>query len=172
MDNSKVDKIVETISKAKEVSKLPITARSQHVKMLVQGILNQLVSAPMEIMAFEMCHELCPSLREIERETVQMNLREMTASLSPHIREQVPEEIFNKNAYMNAAFTMAWADKTGDKTALIPFETLGFSAHGEELMKAYRNIPSESDQRFALVVDAWAELLNMKGWYQWYYREG
>jgi len=48
---------------------LPQAALRQFVSQIVSGLLLQLTSAPMELLAMEWCHEKCPGLRE-EQEIV------------------------------------------------------------------------------------------------------
>jgi hypothetical protein len=170
LSHSRTEKIVQKVSKAKEVSHLPLSVRDQFCKMIVEGLLNQVQSAPTEMMGIEMCHELCPGLRNLQQEAVKANIREMTAALSPKIRTQVPSEVFRRNAAMNAAFCLTWAELSGDRTALIPFETLGFLEQGQALFAAYRSVPVDSGERYVVVVDKWAEILEMQGWYVWRFR--
>lgn len=170
VSQSRTRKTVQKVSKAKEVGNLPPAVRDQFCTMIVEGLLNQLQSLPTEMMAIEMCHELCPGLRGVQQEAVAANLREMTASLGPKIRTQTPPEIFRRNAAMNAAFCLSWAERSGDRTALIPFETLGFLEKGPALFAAYRSVPADSAARYVLVVDRWSEILEMQGWYEWRFR--
>lgn len=168
--HSSTKEIVERVASAREVSNLPLNIRHQFSRMIVEGLLNQLQSTPTEMMAIEMCYALCRGLRGIQEEAIKVNLREMTESLSPEIRGRTPSEIFNRNAAMNAAFCLTWAERSGDTTAVIPFETLGFVTKGQELFDAYRAIPEGSAQRYVLTVDRWAEILKMESWYEWEYR--
>ena len=114
---SKTEKIINEVSKDHKLRNLPSAVRHQFSKMIVEGLLNQLQSAPTEMMAIEICYELCPGLRGVQEEAVEVNLPEMTASLSTQIRDRTPSEVFRKTAAMNAAFCLEWAERSGDRPA-------------------------------------------------------
>ena len=129
--------------------------------------LTKLFQPPAEMIAGEMCWTMCPGLREQQLEVIHKNLRDMTGSLAPRIREQIPSLVFDKNAAMNAAFALWWASSAEEPSCVVPFESLGFKEAGQQLLDAYAAIPAEDEMRVVKATDAWAGILEMAELYEW-----
>ena len=162
------DAIVSAVAESEEARALEEAVRVRFCRMIVDGLINQLQSMPAEIMAAEMCFDTCPELRAQQAEVAAATIREMLAALAPRVRSQTPAAIFRRNAAMNAAYGLWWADRAGDRAHLVPFETLGFADAGRDLLDALRAERAECS-RYVRTVDRWGDLLDMAGWYQWQY---
>ncbi len=169
--NDKIKYLVNKFSKKKELNKTHDHVAQQYSRMIVQGILQQLNSIPSEMMAIDMCFELCPGLHSQQAESIKNTLRELTSVLNPRIRKQTPSEIFEKNAAMNTAFALHWCKYSNETTSLTPFKVLGFLHKGQELFDAYETINKDSPDRYVATIDAWAKILKMSTWYKWEYSD-
>jgi len=144
---------------------------SAYLDQIVKGLLQQLNSIPLQIRAMEICYELCPGLREEQLAMVAADLREMTAVLMPDVRKYAPEEIYDRSVAMNAAFVRNWANISGDTIALLPFTSLGFTKKGDELLASITGLVKDDPAWCIKAVNAWGEILRMKGWYEFTYWE-
>jgi hypothetical protein len=169
--DEKMNYLVDKYSKHTALSKLPSDAVRQYARLIAHGLMNQLQSQPIEMMAIAYCRQNCPGLVDLQNEAVVASLREATASLSPQIRETSPPEVFEKNATMNAAFAINWARLTGSDVAVLPFKTLGFYEKGQDLFRIYETIPDNDPDRYVKNVDGWAQMLQLVSLYEWRYRK-
>jgi hypothetical protein len=145
---------------------------NKYLEMIVLGLLQQLNSIPCQIMAAEACYELCPNLREEITLSMKSELKETSGVLDPKIKGATPLEIYTRSVAMNAAFAKRWADKSGDRLALLPYEASGFIKKATELCKALDLLPADSPDRYPRAVDSWAKVLDMEAWYEFIYRKG
>lgn len=168
--DQKIDHLASRLSKSKQLKNVPLPIAQQFAKIIVQGLLNQLQSMPAEMISIGMCYDQCPSLRDMQETALRYTIRDATASLAPRIRERTPKDIFDKNASMNAAFVLYWSEHSRDRTAVIPFESLGFTTKGQELLDAFKTVPESMSDRYQRCVDAWARILEIQTWYEWRFK--
>ena len=169
--DDKMNYLIDKCSNHSALSKLPAESSKQFARMISQGLMNQLQSQPMEMMAIAFCRQNCPELIELQNETVNTSIREATASLAPNIKAMTPPDIFEKNAVMNAAFAINWARLTGSDIAVLPFKSMGFYDKGYDLFKIFESIPDEDTDRYVKNVDGWAQMLQLSSLYEWHYRK-
>jgi hypothetical protein len=67
---------------------------------------------------------------------------------------------------MNAAFALYWADKLQDPSIVLPYRSIAADADGKALLAVFGRADSSPIADWSLV-DAWAEELGLRGWYQW-----
>lgn len=148
-----------------------IAVARNYIDMIVQGLLQQLNSIPCQIMATEMCYELCPSLKEEIELSTNFELKENSAVLDPRIKSNTPAEIYGRSVAMNAAQAKRWSDKSGDRLAIFPYEATGHIKKATELCNALDQIPENATDRYQQAVDSWAKILDLEGWYDFTYRK-
>jgi len=153
----------------KGLASLSRDGSARTAEMLVQGLLHQLRSQPMELYVIEYCAKECPGLKEMQAACVEQSLRRGSESLRPNIRDMAPPDIFAKSAAMTAALAIQWARISGSRTATIPYRSLGFLDEGERLFKLYTDAPGTASERCVSVVDLWAEHLKLRTLYRWQY---
>lgn len=170
LNMEKIQYLIEKTAKNKKLSSVPSAAVRQFSETIVKGLVYQLLSLPTEMMAMDLCREECPGLSELMEIAVNNEIQELHQSLDPKIRQRTPEDIFEKNAAMNAAFAMNWSRISGDKHLLVPFRSVEALDRGEILLRIYDDISAADPQRCAKTVDGWANNLNMASLYSWNYR--
>jgi hypothetical protein len=169
--DDKMNYLIDKCSKYTGLSKLPADSTRQYARMISYGLMNQLQSQPMEMMAIAYCRQNCPGLIELQNETVNTSIREGTASLAPNIKAMTPPDIFEKNAVMNAAFAINWARLTGSDVAVLPFKSMGFYDKGYDLFKIFESIADDDLDRYVKNVDGWAQMLQLSSLYEWHFRK-
>jgi hypothetical protein len=145
-------------------------AKAEAPKMaefLVRRLMLLLTSAPLEILAMRWCYNEWPDLRGEQTNYITMYLRELSAGLAPALRQQFPSTIYDRVTKMNAAYTLAWAELSGERGGLLPYEALGYAKPGQELLNDLEGFSVETPDVYRRSVDAWASRLDLEGWYRW-----
>ena len=171
--NDKAKSLLEKFSNLTKKQGVPSEAANEYAKMIVTGVLQQLNSIPIQIISMDMITELCPGLQDLQRESVNNEMREASRSFSKRIRKMTPKAIFDQNVSMNAAYAIRWSQISGNKTVLLPYRSLGYINKGNRLIDIYAAEVQKSDpDRYIGIVDGWAMILKMDDWYEWRYRKG
>jgi hypothetical protein len=163
----KLDYLVEKYGRRAEAKGMAHATAVQFTGMVVNGVLLQLNSLPLQMMSIEFVHAECPSLAEQGRMSGRQELQDMSRSLAPEVRASAPENIVTMNAAMNAAFALFWSRLTSDTVCVLPYKVLGFLPQGTKLLAAYDAVDQKLPGRHRAVVDAWAGILHMDTWYHW-----
>jgi hypothetical protein len=169
--DDKINFLIDKCSKHSALSNLPAESSRQFARMISHGLMNQLQSQAMEMMAIAFCRQNCPGLIELQDETVNTSIREGTASLAPNIKAMTPPDIFEKSATMNAAFAINWARLTGSDIVVLPFKSTGFFDKGHDLFRIFESIPDDDPDRYVKNVDGWAQMLQLSSLYEWHFRK-
>jgi hypothetical protein len=151
----------------RELAALPEEQASRTARFYVKGLLKQLNSMPLEIRVAHFCHEECPDLRPMQAALFEAQLRDLSSVFSPQVRERAPADVFDKNVSMNTALAGSWARLSGNRLALLPYESLGYAAAGQRLLDALDSLPGMTAESHMGTVDAWARQLAMDTLYQW-----
>jgi hypothetical protein len=167
------DKVKYAIGRAatmKPLNQFPAQIAEKTAIQLVQGILHQLRSAPMEIAAIADCWNGYEELRQNQTHAVESHLKVLSQGLAPNIRAMAPDDIWRKNATMNAAYALKWSRLCDSRVAFIPYESVGLAGEAEKLLSL---VPAEkTSAAYVAAVDAWAERFSMRTSYTWEYRSG
>ena len=154
------------VRQAGQTARLPDTAKAQLVQQLVGGILTQLRSYPIGIRIDEWIHETFPDLSALQLVAVQRQQKDNLTVLRPELKALAPRPIYDANVSMNAAYAI-FCDRTFGKAGFtIPYRAAGFEKRGRTLLDLMQSIPADpsSDQS---LVDHWADVLGLSGWYEW-----
>jgi hypothetical protein len=167
VNDQKADLLKRKIVGTFPAQAMPAATAKQYAESLVNGLVLQLTSSPLEILSVDWCFREYPELRVEQEAYVNAHLRELSATLAPNIRKMTPREIYDRAVPMNAAYTLRWADLSGERVGLLPYETLGFVKPARDLLNDLESIPSDAPDVYRRSVDAWAARLDLIGWYRW-----
>jgi len=167
VDDQKADALKRKIMGGLAGGGLTDSATMQYAQSLVSGLLLQLQSAPLEMLSVESCFRDYPRWRAEQRSYVTAYLREISSTLAPDIRKATPPDVYDRVVKMNAAYTLGWAEISGEAGGLLPYEALGFAKAGRDLLNDLKSIPSGTPDIYRRSVDAWAVRLGLGGWYHW-----
>jgi hypothetical protein len=169
----KVNSLIESFSNQAITKGVPSNIASEYGRMMVIGILQQLNSIPIQMLSMEMLKDLCPGLQDLQKEAVNNELQESSSTFSKKVQEITPKIIFDQNVTMNAAYAIRWSQISGNKSILLPYNSLGYTKRGKLLLDIYGSLVKKRDpDRYTEIVDGWAAVLNMNDWYEWRYRKG
>lgn len=145
---------------------LPDTAIRQVAEQLFNGLMTQLRSVPIGLRIDDWLWNECPSLRESQTASLTKQQQDNVQSLSADIRTSVPTTVFAANVAMNAAYALLCDRLLGRELFIIPYRSAGFENSGIRLTELLEEVPAEAKHDRELV-DAWAEELELNGWYRW-----
>lgn len=167
------DKVAEAALRAanfQSLAKLPRQHAERMGQTMVNGLLHQLLSTPSELLAIEYCFNECPSLRQMQAESVNANLRRNTASLKPEIKELTPLDIYEKNQVMCATLARYWCGVTKSNLPMLPYSSIGVENHANILLHKFFKASGSLGERSVSVVDSWAKDLDLSDLYEWKFR--
>ncbi len=171
VDKRKVDDQIEKCVKSEKLLNIEPDAARQFASHVVNGLLHQLLSIPAEMIAMNICSIECPGLRDMMITAANNEIQEAHQCLDPKITQVVPEDIFLKNAAMNAAFAVKWSQISGNQHILVPFMALDVLEKGKELLKIFDDIPDTDVQKYSKAIDGWACMLELTSYYKWEFME-
>jgi len=126
----------------------PTAPELQAMKNILQsGLLTQLRSIPVGLRIDDLIWAQYPELREEQLASAQSQMKQNIQSLTPEIRQTFPQ-------------------KTSDSTLRLPYQSIGAEADGQNLINASASTGTSSSDDWTLV-DKWAEILGLTGWYKW-----
>jgi hypothetical protein len=167
LDQSKCDFLAAKWAKAKPLRQLPADVSNRMASFYAEGLIKQASSTPLEIRVADICHRLCPSLREMQAESFNADFRRNSEAFSPKVKGQAPLDVFTKNITMNAALALKWANLSGNRICLLPYESAGFIEPGQRLLGFVDSLPEETSVNHVASVDAWADALSLRSLYRW-----
>ena len=168
----KVSYFAGRTANSKPLSQLPVKVAQEVAMNLVQGLLHQVRSMPLEILTVRDCRELCPDLHDMQAEAVESQLRLLSHILAPRIRSIAPDQIWRNNVSMNAAFALNWSGLSGSPLAMLPYESAGFSQIAAKLLGEVNAKSAKTTEAYTQLVDSWAEQVGLRTLYKWEYRNG
>jgi hypothetical protein len=168
-EKSKCDYLADKWAKTKPLADLPTdsAAAKAQARFYVEGLLKQLNSGPLEIRVANLIYASCPSLRDMQAELLNTQLRGISEAFSPKIKDRVPPEVFQKNVSMNAALALNWTRLSGSRLCLLPYESTGYIGVGQKLLDAVDSEPDQTSMNHMRTVDSWAGQLSLRSLYQW-----
>lgn len=103
----------------------------------------------------------------MQHEMLTAHLRQLSEIFSPKFRQQVPQELFERNVAMSAALAKAWSELSASRLPIIPYEVTGFLEKGESLLAVVDARPGNTSGNHVATVDAWAGQLGMGSLFAW-----
>jgi hypothetical protein len=153
-EKAKCDYLAGKWAKTKQLAAFPADVAAKTANFHVESLLKQLHSTPLEIRVANLCHESCPSLRDMQAESCNAHLRSISEVFSPKIKQIAPPDAYQKNVAMNAALALNWARLSGSRLCLLPYESTGSRMKAERsrmkgspvLNSSFFLLPSDSTQ--------------------------
>ena len=166
-DQAKCDYWGKRWSGSKQMASMPRESALRLATLHLQGLIQQLQSLPLEIRVARLIFESCPGLREMQHEMLTAYLRQLSEIFSPKFRQQVPQELFERNVAMSAALAKAWSELSASRLPIIPYEVTGYLEKGESLLAVVDARPGNTSGNHVATVDAWAGQLGMGSLFAW-----
>jgi hypothetical protein len=138
----------------------------QVAKQFFHGIMLQLRSVPPGMRVDQWIYDEYPALRFSQAESMLAQIADNLRALPPGVQKIAPAKVWAANSSMNAAYAMFFERLRGSYGQSIAYRSTGFEPTAETLLRILDDLPQEptSDCR---LVDAWADALQLSGWYKW-----
>lgn len=133
---------------------------------LYGGLMLQLRMTPVGLRVDDWLGEHFADLRDVREQAIDGEIEEARAMLAPDIRAVTPPGALMAALAMHAAEADYWARVRSDPGLLEPYRSTGSFRDGRALMRLWRETPEDAAHDRALV-DGWAEMLGLQGWYVW-----
>lgn len=136
------------------------------IGFLHSGLLSQLRSIPVGLRVDEWILKEFPEVYPLQQQAVSRQLNDNAAVFRPDVQRMMPDQALRLNGAMSSAFALFWSERLKQEPIVIPYQASGYLAKGQELYELSNSIPhapSHDDE----LVDAWANHLGMRSWYQW-----
>lgn len=139
---------------------------------LVQGLLHQLRSMPIEIQTIRDCRTQCPDLFDMQTDSVEAQLRMSSENFAPKIRSIAPDQTWKNSVSMNSAYALNWSGISGSTLPMLPYQSAGFADTAATLLAEINTRSDKTSEAYTQIVDAWAGHLGLNTLYKWEYRNG
>ena len=160
------DAVAGLVSRAGQLASLPAAALTELTNQLYEGILVQLRSYPLGLRIDRWLYTDYPGLRDLQIASAAEQQQDNLQILSPEVRSFAPKPIYNANASMNAAYAIFFDRVFGKAGYAVPYRSAGFEKGGRRLLDLLESVPDEPEHDRDLV-DAWADEMDLSGWYTW-----
>ena len=134
------------------------------------GILKQMVNTPGDFWINERLYQDCPGLRGEQRKGLDEIFRSAHIRFGPEVEEVTPHGVYEASHAMNAALSIYADGLLHTERYSRPYQRRGFREVGKHLHDL-----NPSDKGYVgdiAAVNAWAERLDLKGWFKWRGAEG
>jgi hypothetical protein len=138
----------------------------QVAAMVSDGLMTHLRSIPVGMRIADWIYANYPALHASQRATVLKELSEAKASLQPEIRDMTPGRVYRATIAINSAYAQFWDGKYNMRELASPYRFAGYEPDGRKLLEIWREAPVDAAHDRELI-DSWAEMLGLTGWYQW-----
>lgn len=149
---------------------LPHDAIIQMTTGSLDGLLGQLFNFPIDLLIETRLYATYPDLRELFYRSLKSQL-EVAASIAHNaeLRNATPKQIFRANTAMNGAFALWFEERYPKRTDVI---SLFQKTEAWPIARRLYTTWSADSLKWSAGaeykwVDHWAEVLGMRGWYQW-----
>jgi hypothetical protein len=158
-------KELDRIVRKSTAGKISESARTVFEENLLGGLITQLRSVPIGLRIDQWIQERYPVLAEQQRVSIQRQLDDNLAVLSPAVKRMAPERIYSASAGMNAAAALYWSMAWNDNTVSVPYKVSGFADIGEKLITRFDELGASSEFDRVLI-DSWSNELEISGWHE------
>ncbi len=146
-------------------SNIPAAMVPQLVAQFANGLGLQLRSMPVAIRVDAMLFDDYPSLRPLQRSSIERQLQEAMQALGPVVKAIAPKVIVDANVGMSTAFAKFWAKCWGEPQVALPFIAAGYNEIGNQLISLIDSIPNSPDADRELV-ESWINQLQLGHWFR------
>ena len=160
-----LEAIASTLPSAVTARIGPAPAR-QLAAELLQGVVEHLRSIPPTLAVDASIETELEALRGAQRRVLADQFRENERGLDAAGAGLLPQGVVDATCAISAALALFWAERWSRPGLAAPYQYSGHAATGGRLLEVWRENQSDGARDHA-VIDAWAELLGISGWYAW-----
>lgn len=132
-----------------------------------ENLVAQLANFPADLRIEQWMHDRFPGLRPIQRRSLTQEVERGYPAFHPVVAEQTPAAFYHPTMAMNAAQALHTVELTNTPSLAAPYEEHGYGPIGRHLLQLALSPADEGHRGDMLAVNAWAETLQLTGWYLW-----
>jgi len=133
-------------------------------KYVFDGLMVHLLSVPVGLRIARWLRAEYPDLIPLQDRYVLREIDTNERSNTPETRRLMPKKVYDATQTINAAYALFWSDELSQTD--LPDSYRIYHRDAERLLEILEEIPSgpEADRD---LIDAWADELHLRPWYQW-----
>jgi hypothetical protein len=133
---------------------------------LLAGLIRHLRSVPIGMRVDRWIAQDHLQLAASQRKSITRQLRDNAQSLSGSIRQIIPVEIVQPTLAVSAALALFWSRRWNEPQLFLPYRAGGLEAVGQKLLQIWEDLPDSGGQD-QMLIDTWADALQIRSWYRW-----
>ncbi len=147
----------------------PVLSEEQIVHVInlwYEGLIRQVTNLPPDIMIEKWIYDSFPALRTLQLKSIKKQHAESVAGLTETVRRMTPPTILFASNVMNYAFLRILGLHIG-QNFVREYSATEYLNKGKELATLTEKDYENSHEGDNLMIDKWAALVNISGWFQW-----
>ncbi len=128
--------------------------------------MSQLRSTGPGLLVDRQLHQAWPELHPAQRQAMEAEIRSTLPALAPDFGAGIPKELITANRAMISAYAVVAAELFAAPDLSVPFLAAGLEPTARELIALAETAEAEG-QRDCQLIDAWAQVIGLGGWYAW-----
>ncbi|MCP9826348.1 hypothetical protein [Synechococcus sp. EJ6-Ellesmere] len=133
---------------------------------MYDALMTQLRSTGPGLLVDRQLHRTWPGLHPAQRQAMEAEIRSTLPALSPTFGAGIPKELIAANRAMNSAYAFVAAELFAAPDLAVPFLAAGLGPMAKELI-GLTDVAEADGQRDCQLIDAWAQVIGLGGWYVW-----
>ncbi|MDC7240559.1 MAG: hypothetical protein PQJ50_09385 [Spirochaetales bacterium] len=136
------------------------------VKAWVFGVVNQLISQPLDIYIQKAIYEQMPDLHKIRESVLEQQFQDFLSAQREEVRLYSPKTVYDASLIMNAVY-LTLLDEVAGTSFMDRVENLPQRRKIERLLKATKATEDGGPAGDRARTDLWADFLGIRDWYEW-----
>ncbi|MCP9889031.1 hypothetical protein KBY96_13980 [Cyanobium sp. ATX 6A2] len=164
---SKRDRRERVISQVEKLNPHLSAAQNRQVGGgLYDALMSQLRSTAPGLLVDRQLHRAWPELHPAQRQAMEAEIRSTLPALAPGFGKGLPQELITANRAMISAYAVVAADLFAAPDLSVPYLAAGLEPTARRLI-ALADTAEAEGQRDCQLIDAWAKVIGLAGWYRW-----
>ncbi len=164
---SKRDRRERVISQVEKLNRHLTPAQARKVGGgIYDALMTQLRSTAPGLLVDRQLNRDWPALHAAQRQAMEAEIRSTLPALAPSFGKGIPQELITANRGMNSAYAVVAADLFAAPDLSVPYLAAGLEPTAHRLI-ALAEADEAEGQRDCQLIDAWAEVIGLAGWYTW-----
>ncbi len=155
---------------ALDVSERPDLSRALNeeeiVKSWVFGVVNQLLSQPVDVFIQKAVKENHPDLEASQNSVLEGQFRDFLSAMGEEVRMFSPKTVYDASLIMNGVY-LHLLDRQIGSDFISRLEVLPQRRRIERLVKASLEVLEDSPAGDRKMIETWADFLHIRDWFEW-----
>ena len=136
------------------------------VKSWVFGVVNQLLSQPVDVFIQKAVKENHPDLENSQNAVLEGQFRDFLSAMGEEVRRYSPKTVYDASLIMNGVY-LHLLDMQIGSDFISRLDVLPQRRKIERLLKASLAVLDDSPAGDRKMIDTWADFLHIRDWFEW-----